>query len=601
MARHSRTCGLKFKLKDLEKLETQNFASLLINRELETDRHLGSPAARRWHDVAYWGLMVVACVVFYWMNVLTPFREDDMGFSLIEGEWTRMHTLLDLLRSHATHYANTNGRLADLVPELFAGLLGKSVFNVLNALVFVLMAHILSLLSTGRRSLLAASGFMAMVGTCYPVPGETMLWMAGSANYMWAITLSLMLVYVLQHHRGLRPSWWESMALFIGGVVAGGFNEATSLGFLGGLMLYYAVNHRLINRRVVIALSGYMLGIMFIVASPGAWNRVSTDLAIDLSPGDLMSSRWYIFVEKMWKFYLPVGAFIIGIVALVVRRGRAVRQCVWTYILLVLASVMFSLGLTHERAYSPLVTVSFIIIIMVADSLLEHRPRWRLAAITIAAGLSIFTFARGIKMLNRYQAFYQQVENEIAASPSQAILRERQFEYYSRFIKLMNYMSTNYFAHEVVYCGYYGKENIQFVNDSIYRRFHEDRLLDGATLLPMMSDKPDITGDIFHTPGQDYMAVSLRTDTLPYTFQTARYYFTKADEALTSAERQRRQDYGLTSEFSPQGFFPIIYHGQRFLILPLPDSTVTRITIPLGITPQAPTITLTPAGQSKED
>jgi len=117
----------------------------------------------------------------------------------------------------------------------------------------------------------------------------------------------------------------------------------------------------------------------------------------------------------------------------------------------------------------------------------------------------------------------------------------------------------------------------------------------------MMSDKPDITGDIFHTPGQDYMAVSLRTDTLPYTFQTARYYFTKADEALTPAERQRRQDYGLTSEFSPQGFFPIIYHGQRFLILPLPDSTVTRITIPLGITPQAPTMTLTPAGQSKED
>ena len=39
-----------------------------------------------WHDVAYWGLLLVACAVFYWMNVLTPYKEDDMGFTLIDGE-----------------------------------------------------------------------------------------------------------------------------------------------------------------------------------------------------------------------------------------------------------------------------------------------------------------------------------------------------------------------------------------------------------------------------------------------------------------------------------------------------------------------------------
>lgn len=546
------------------------------------------------HDLIYWGVLVAAFAVMVVMNVLTPYREDDMAFCMVEGEWTPVKSLTDLLRSHITHYANTNGRLADLVPELFAGLLGKGIFNVVNALVFVVMAHLLSLLSTGRRSLLAVSCFLAMVGTCYPIPGETMLWMAGSANYMWAITLSLLLVYVLQRYQGQHFGWIGGIGVFTGALVAGGFNEATSLGFLGGMMLYYAFNRNLIDRRVIVAIAGYMTGIMLIVGSPGAWNRMATDLAIDLNPDELMSSRWHIFMEKMWKFYLPVGTLIVGIAALAMSRGRIVKRCVWTYILLCLAAVMFALGLSHERAYAPLVTVSFIILIMAAEALLERWPRLRLAAIIIALGLSVFTYGRGIIMLNHYQAFYQQVEDEIAASPRQAVLQQRQFDRYSRFIKPMNYMSTNFFAHEVVYCAYYHKDNIQFVNDSIYRRFHENRLLDGATPLHMKSDRPDITGEIISFPDQDYMAVALRLDTVPHTFQTARYHFLSPDEALTEQEHQRRQEYGLTTTFSPMGFFPISYQGRNLLILPLPDSTVTSISIPLDITRRPVTVTLTP-------
>ena len=122
---------------------------------------------------------------------------------------------------------------------------------------------------------------------------------------------------------------------------------------------------------------------------------------------------------------------------------------------------MFALGLNHERAYAPLVTVTSIIVIMAADALLTGRWRQlRLAAIVVAFGLSVFTYARGIKVLSQYKAYNEQVEREISESPGQAILQERQFDGYSRFIKLMNYTSTNYFAHEVIYRAYYGKENV---------------------------------------------------------------------------------------------------------------------------------------------
>ena len=540
----------------------------------------------RWHDVAYWGLLVVAFAVMLVMNALTTFKEDDMAFTLIEGVWTPVRSLADLLQSHLTHYTGTNGRLAELVPELFAGLLGKTAFNVCNALVFALLAHLVSLLDTGRRSLLALLAFLAIVGTCYPVPGETMLWMAGSANYMWAITLSLLLVYVLKRAQGRPLGWGKAILWLLFGFVAGGFNEATSLGFLGGFLLYYAFNYRMFDRRAVVMMMGYALGIMLIVLSPGAWNRATTDIALNLSPDDLLSSRWYIFMEKMWRFYLPVLALIVGICLLVMRRGKVIRKSIWTYVLFCLAGVMFALGLNHERVYAPLVTVASIIVIMAADALLTMRWRpLRLAAIVIALGLSVFTYARGIKVLGQYKDYNEQVEKEIAAAPDQAILLERQFDGYSRFIKPMNYMSTNFFAHEVIYRAYYGKDNVQFVSDSIYRRYHEGRLLDGAQVWPMTAEKPDITGDVLRIPGQDYIAVSLRLETLPATFQTARYCFEKAETALTQEERQRRQDYGLNINYEPKGFYPLEYQGQRYLILPVPDSTITRIEIPLDITP----------------
>jgi hypothetical protein len=254
---------------------------------------------------------------------------------------------------------------------------------------------------------------------------------------------------------------------------------------------------------------------------------------------------------------------------------------------------MFALGLNHERAYAPLVTVAAIIVIQAVDFLLSGRwQRLRLLAVIALLGLCAFTYARGIIRLSQYKAYNEQVEREIAAAPGQAILRERQFDIYSRFIKPMNYMSTNYFAHEVIYRAYYAKENVQFVNDSVYHRYHERRLLDGAQVWPMKAENPDITGDVLRIPGQDYIAVTLRLDTLPATPQTARYSFEKAETALSQEELQRRQDYGLTTAYEPKGFFPLEYQGKRYLILPVPDSTIAQIEIPMDITPNPVTAIL---------
>lgn len=550
--------------------------------------------SRRWHDIAYWGVLAVACAVFLLMNVLTTFKEDDLAFSLIEGVWKPIESLLDLCKSHCNHFVDSNGRTANLVASLFCGLLGKMAFNLCNALMFGLMAHMLSLLATGRRSLLALSMFLAMVGTCYPVPGETMLWLDGSCNYMWAITLSLVLALYLQRQHPAQLGCGKTIALVVAGFIAGSFNEATSFGFFAGWCLYYAFNRDRLDRRAIAVLTGYLLGILLIVASPGAWQRAAGDLVLNLSVADMFSSRWHIFSEKMWRFYLPVAIPLVGVVAGIWKGWSSIKRYLWTYIFLCLVLVMFALGVIHERAYAPLVTVAFLIIAAAADWLLQRWQWARVAAVVVCLGLAAFTFARGIKMLDAYKAYDDQVVSEIRTAPRQAVLRERQFDGYSRFIKPMNYRSTDFFGHEVVYCGYYNKENVQFVSDSVYSRYHSGRLLDGATVVPVKTTRTDVMGDVLAFRNQDYMAVLLRTDTVPLTPQVARYYLSSPDDALAPEELARRQQYGLVTDYTPWGFYPLEYQGQRLLIFPLVDATVSHVAFPISYDPSQEDIVFFP-------
>ena len=527
------------------------------------------------------------------MNVMTTFKEDDMAYSLIEGVWTPIHTLLDALRSHVNHFADANGRTANLIAALFCGLLGKTAFNVCNTIIFGLMGHLLSLLATGRRSLLVFSMFLAMVGTCYPVPGETMLWLDGSCNYMCAITLSLAMVWYLQRPRANKPNWGKLVLLLLAGIVAGSFNEATSFGFFAGLCLYYVFNSKRFDRTAAVLLSGYLLGILIIVASPGAWHRAADGgIAVNLGFSELLSSRWYIFQEKMWRFYIPVAAILVGLVALFWKGFKTVRQCPWTYIFLCLALVMLALGIVQERAYAALVTAGFVIAAIAADKVLARWQWLRMAAIVCCLALAAFTSARGIKVLNEYMEFDRATVAKIKDSPQQAVLLKRQFPEYSRFIKPMNYNSTDFFAHEIIYRAYFGKENVQFVSDSVHTRYHQGRLLDRANIFNTENDRPDIIGATYSFPDQDYIAIEILTDTLPCTFQTAKFYQSTQTWENDSAERERRHNYGINIDYEPSGFYPLEYQGKRLLIFNRPDTTVTRITFPIDMKPNPMEITL---------
>lgn len=542
---------------------------------MDLAKMMESPVHRRWHDAAYWAVLLAACVVMYVMNTLTPFKEDDMAYSIIPSG-----SLREFCSSLADHFMTTNGRFADVVANLFCAVLGKPVFNVCNALVFGLMAHLVTLLSAGRRSLMALTLFLAVVGVCFPVPGETMLWVAGSCNYLWAVTASLALIYYLLHHNDGPLGWGRAVLLLLAAFVAGSFNEATSFGVFAGLFLYYAFNRSRVDRRVVIAMVGYLLGVVMIVASPGAWSRMAQEGG-EVNTGfiDLVASHWFIFNEKMWRFYTPLTACVAGVVVLLWKGFGTVRRSMWTYLFVCMALFMFAMGfrVINERAYAALTTVGFIITARAACWLLSRWPWARLAVAAGALAMSAYATVHAYGPVKAYKAFEDGVVSDIVKAPREAVLLERRFDGYSRFVFPLRFVSSETFMRENVYCAYYDKDNVQFVSDSVYERYHSGRLLDGAVEVPVQTDRPDFVNTMLNIPGQEYMVLTLNVDTMPFTSQQASYVVS----ALSDEEMEFRHNYGLFTDRTPQGFYPMRYQDRLLLIFPSISDSVESIEFPI--------------------
>ena len=527
--------------------------------------------------VAYWLLMAVGCVAFFMMNLYTVLMEEDMFHATIEGTHGQpIDSLMDVLRSWWNHYLECNGRTANLVDYLFNGLLGKSVFNVCNALVFGLLAHLVTRLSTGRNSLTVLALFFVFVIAAMPLPGETMLWLAGSCNYMWAVTASLAFTAYLLHHRNHRPGWLLGGIVLLLSFLTGASNEGTTLGFAVGLVIYYLLHRNRVDRAVIIAMIGFLLGIVLLLTSPGTWNRASGEVGGDLGMTISFTDHFRLLFSQSIKYVAPAIAVISCLVALFSSRLRhRLFSSPWPLVFLALLAFVLVLGKAQERPYTAFAVTAFIIMAMVVD-LLTERWRWLRPVIVVAClALCGYKYPHQLAAIKAFKAHFQQIEGRIRQTASrQVILKTSEFSGYTRFMKYYWLDSWNYFIYEEPWCIHFDKDNVQFVNDSIYNRYHQGRLLDGATAMPFTTSHPQDVEALFKFTDQDYCAIKMHADTIAHTYQ-----FAHTSDASGNP---------LSLIF----YFPIIYQGHEYFIFHSFDTTITHIDFPaLGL--DRPNIRLT--------
>ena len=153
--------------------------------------------------------LIVIILIFFIMlglNCLTPMcYGDDYVYAFIWPHQSmfiplpetveRVNSIRDVIVSQWSHYLTGNGRaVAHIFVQIFIWL-GKPVFNVFNALIFVLLILEIYWISVmgevSLKNLHAGAlcwiffilwSFIAGFGTVY-------LWISGSCNYLWMLTV----------------------------------------------------------------------------------------------------------------------------------------------------------------------------------------------------------------------------------------------------------------------------------------------------------------------------------------------------------------------------------------------------------------------------
>lgn len=537
---------------------------------------------------AYWVAIAAATAVFALMSALTTLKDDDIIYTFIDNSGgVPMTSLADVVRSHASHFFTTNGRFANFLAQLFCGLLGKAAFDVCNAAVFALMLHLTAAIATGgRRPAVIVALAFAFVMLSFPNPGETMMWLTGSINYLWAVAATLALWWWLRRNLHRRLGAWRCVALLVASAVAGNMNEATSFGFFTGMALWVALDRSRITRATVVAMAGYLAGIAVIVASPGAWERLDDGGTIVGGMGlvQALVQRLYITGGRSALYVFPALMVVWAAACLLRLRFTArLRGAVSSDVWCVFAGSllwMLLLGVNRSRAFTFYAVVSFIGIAAVAWRAVDGRRRWQQWATAALVAVSIWPAAKAIGVLWRFRAYDREVKAQIAAAPSQAVIEASVFREANRFLMPVCYYSPNYYIYNTYYCYYFHKSNVQFLPPNVLRRYRSGHMLEGARpMVQLHSSMPAVASTVYEFPGEDFAVVPLSSPRYTTTMRIGARITTAS--GLDAKEMQRRYMLGLGTDSSPINTYHVVCRGRAYLVLPALPPTVTSVTLPL--------------------
>lgn len=532
----------------------------------------------------YWLGMFLAVGVFALMNALTTYKNDDLSYMLVEGTTQRLDSLAGLWQSMCHHYMDQNGRLGDMVNKVFLmDGVGKWVFDLANTVVLVLFLVVVQRLCGVRRSatMLALTCLFLLV--LMSVPAETMLWLSGSTNYLWAITATLWLLHWLQCTKWSRGGWLTHLWAAVAGFVAGGMNEGISVAVVVGLFLYYALNPRRLRGPALTACVCYVLATVFIVCSPGTLARLQHgEVPLEVDWRAMVSRRVINTVLKSGHYVTPVLA-VIGAGLLWWRRGwRALAgEQLWWVFVGTLLSVM-AMSLTMHRPYTAFSVISFVTVAVWLTRWLSARPQVSRVVGVVAALACVWPTIAAVRDIADYRRYHLGVEQRIAEAPREAVIAASTWEGGTRWVFPTIYDSSLYNCYTSAYCAHYDKDNVQFVQPDVLRRYRESSLLDSAVVLHLSSDRPDLAPAVMGFAHHDYATVVVPCDRVKRSFDHIEIVLEDQAARLSEEQADKRRQWGLLSN-RQQWYYYWLRHGQDsccVMLPPLPDD-VESLTVPL--------------------
>lgn len=240
---------------------------------------------KKTHKYEKIGLIIAVFSAVLLMTCMTPLLADDFSYSFSYADGSRIKNLADVFQSLGAHRQTMNGRVFSHGLTMIFLMMPKMVFNVANAANAVLLMVLLwKFLENDKpvKTFVLVLCAILMIWAFIPVFGQVFLWLDGSLNYSWAMTVVVAFLYpfycefvgkstLISYKRWLQ-------ILFVGfAFMAGGYSENASCAALFAAMCFIAIilRKRKPQPYLIMASFSACLGFLFLMTAPAESSRAA--------------------------------------------------------------------------------------------------------------------------------------------------------------------------------------------------------------------------------------------------------------------------------------------------------------------------------------
>lgn len=279
--------------------------------------------------IIFFSVIVISFAAIYLLNRLHPLYGDDWMYSMLpEPSNEHVRSFKDILYTQYKHYFTWGGRsVVHVIAQvlLFSGEFWGDLFNSMAYVALTLVIYFFA--NKGNKTNPALLIIINLL-ICFfqPAFGSTMLWITGSANYLWGtlIVVSFLLPYRFYMLKDSHDNYLKVVAFFFFGVIAGWTNENMGVALVCIIFLficYYKYQNKSIPRWAISGLIGATLGCVLMIAAPGNYARMNATLAQEGANGmGLMvyAARFFASIASFYYYCLGL-AFIFFIVVVIAK------------------------------------------------------------------------------------------------------------------------------------------------------------------------------------------------------------------------------------------------------------------------------------------
>jgi hypothetical protein len=468
-------------------------------------------------------LFVISLLGFYFLNRYTHIAIDDFLYKYIvdiDGDsgirGARVESISDLITSQYNHYFIQNGRLLiHGIVQLFLMSENKLWFDIVNTLFFGMFQFLI----LKRSSTLGIINkyqyllFLIFLWFIIPRPGQTVLWLTGSINYMWGMIIVLLFLDFFDkiHLRNLQVKNKYLLLLLVFGFLAGFTHEGITIGLSGALCIGILKNFKKYNISSLILIFGFLLGTFIMVLAPGNMIRFTDGISENYTIYDTILSRFKMFTwstKYLSGFWLMITLFSVLFV-----KDRTGLKKVYREHELLLHTIFISFififiaGLFDPRVYFGISVFSIMIIMSILQrySKLFFYNKNKVVYIILFVFV-IIEFIQVFSELRTSNAVIEKdEENWVKSEEKVFVLSEN---YKSRFaLPGPGVHSDRYSMSNKYLSWYYGKEFIMFIPHDMYENVYKsNKFITSKSLLNTESLKNSSDSiKLYKTPNNKFL------------------------------------------------------------------------------------------------